>query len=189
MKYVFITGIPTAGKSYLAKKVSESLGISFVKIDDWRDEFRSDPELKKWVDFFWNKNEENYWQMTSPNQEWEDLKNQSEALWPAIFKKIEEIQRLGKPTIFEGVNILPHLAKRDLKFQGIVVLGESFDTILERNKQEPRWGRTDELIKKEAEAFWGWERPRYAEEAKKYDFKAFSDPIAAEKEIRILLDF
>jgi len=187
MRHAFITGIPTAGKSHLAKKISESLGMSFIKIDDWRDELQRDPILKEWVDFFRNKNEEEYWQITSPDQEWEDLRNQSEALWPAILKKIKETQYLDRPTIFEGVNILPHLAHRDLDFPGIVMLGDSFEVVLERNKQEPRWGSTDELIRKEAEAFWNWERPRYAAEAGKYGFKVFSDPSAAEKELTILL--
>jgi len=150
MRHAFITGIPTAGKSHLAKKISESLGMSFIKIDDWRDELQRDPILKEWVDFFRNKNEEEYWQITSPDQEWEDLRNQSEALWPAILKKIKETQYLDRPTIFEGVNILPHLAHRDLDFPGIVMLGDSFEVVLERNKQEPRWGSTDELIRKEA---------------------------------------
>ena len=79
---------------------------------------------------------------------------------------------MGKSAIFEGVNILPHLAHCDLNFKGIILLGESFEVILERNKKDPRWGQTEELQKKEAE---------------KYGFKTFSDPMLAEKELLEIL--
>jgi len=189
MKYTFITGIPASGKSYLAAKIAKAIDVQHIKIDDLREEMVNDPELKKWVDFYWNKDEKKYWDSTSYDQQWEDLNNQSEAFWPTVLKRIKDVQKSGKGAIFEGVNILPHLASRDLNFPGIVLLGESFEKILERNKRDPRWGKTEDLQLKEAEAFWNCERPRYRQEAEKYGFKAFVNSVAAEKELITIMGF
>lgn len=187
MKYAFISGIPASGKSYLARKIAKEVGIKHICIDDWREEMKSDPELEKWVDFFWNQDEVEYWKNTNCDRHWENLKNQSEAFWPAILERIEEVQKSGKPAIFEGVNILPHLTAKDLQFPGIVLLGDSLEDIFERNKKEPRWGETEELQRKEAEAFYNCEGPRYKKEAEKYKLKTFADIVEAEEELLKLL--
>lgn len=187
MKYAFISGIPASGKSYLSRKIAKEVGIKHICIDDWREEMKSDPELEKWVDFFWNQDEKEYWRATNCEQHWENLRNQSETFWPTILKRIKEIQMSGEGAIFEGVNILPYIAHRDLDFQGIVLLGESFEKIVERNKQDPRWGNTEELQIQEAEAFWNCERPKYKQEAEKYGLKTFTDITEAEEELLKLL--
>jgi len=51
MKYVFISGIPASGKSYLAAKVARTTGALHFKVDDWREEFRKNKHVN-WVDFF-----------------------------------------------------------------------------------------------------------------------------------------
>lgn len=187
MKYAFISGIPASGKSYLAAKVAKIAGALHIEIDELQKEMSNDPELKKWVMFFWDQNEAEYWKNTNCDQQWENLKNQSEAFWPTILKKIREIQKSGNTAIFEGVNILPHLAAKDLQFSGIVLVGDSLEDIFERNKKEPRWGKTKALQRKEAEAFYNCEQPRYKKEAEKYGFKTFTDIEEAEKELLKLL--
>src|SRR3989344_1223605 len=161
MKYIFISGTPASGKSYLANKIANHLGVQHVSTE--------------------------YWRITNCDQQWENLKNQSEALWPTILAKVKEIQKPGKGAIFEGVNILPHLARIDLDFEGIILLGESFKKILDRNKKDPRWGKTEELQIQEAKVFWGCERPKYKQEAEKYGYKVFSDAGQAEAELLKLL--
>ena len=187
MKYAFISGIPASGKSYLAAKVAKVVGALHIEIDELREEMGKDSELKKWAMFFWNKNEEKYWQNTSCEQQWENLKNQSEAFWPTVLKKVKEIQESGKLAIFEGVNILPHLAAKDLQFPGIILLGSSLENIFERNKKEPRWGKTEELQRMEAEGFYDCERPRYKAEAEKYGYPIFSDVKEAEEKLLKIL--
>ncbi len=182
MKCAFITGIPASGKSHLAEKVSKQLGLPHIKIDDLR-EGMSEKGLKEWVNFFWNKDEKEYWQNTDCEAHWKNIQDQSEAFWPIILAKIKEIQTSGQEAVFEGVNILPHLAHADLDFQGIVLLGDSYENILARNMQDPRWGRTQELQVLEAKAFWDCERKKYSNEAEKYGFQAFEDSILAEKEL------
>lgn len=188
MKYVFISGIPAAGKSYLAEKISKDFGIKHFLVDDWRDEMTTNPELKKWVDFFWDKDEKDYWRTASCDQHWDNIKKQSEAFWPVILKKINEIEILGTGAVFEGVNILPHLAKKNFDFSGIFLLGDSPETIFERIKNDHRWGDTEELWKLETEAFWNCERLRYKEEAEKYGFKTFSNAELGEIELIKMLN-
>ena len=183
MKYTFISGIPASGKSYLAAKVAKAVGVLHVEIDDLREEMRDDMELRKWVDFFWDQDEVEYWKNTSCDQQWENLKNQSEAFWPAILKRIRKVQESENPAIFEGVNILPHLVATDLQFSGIILAGNSLKDIFERNKKEPRWGKTEELQRKEAEAFYNCEQPMYIAEAEKYGYHVFSDIKEAEKKL------
>ncbi len=187
MKYAFISGIPASGKSHLAKKIAKNMGVLHFKIDDWREEFRKEKHAD-WVDFFWNKNESEYWDKTGCDEHWQNIAKQSEALWPDVVNKIGEVVSSGKSAIFEGVNILPHLARRDLKFEGIILLGESFEIVFERNKKDPRWGETEELQQKEAEIFFNCESPKYKAEAEKYGYKVFSDANLAEVELLKLLN-
>lgn len=187
MKQVFISGIPTAGKSFLANKVAQKTNSIHIAIDDLRSEMVKSPNLKPWVNFFLNKDEKTYWERITPKQHWKNLVGQSEAFWPTILKKIHEIQKSGKSAIFEGVNILPHLAYKDLNFSGVVLLGNSEQTVFERCVAIPRWGKTNDLQKKEAEWFFVHEGKYYKEEANKYAYKVFNDNEKAEEELIKLL--
>lgn len=187
MSYVFIGGTPASGKTYLAKKVAEQTEVFHLDLDTLRKEMRSDPQLKFWTDFFFNLDEEKYLKETSCEQHWQNLIKQSEAFWPTILNKVNEVILTHKSAIFEGVNILPHLAKKDFNFSGIFLLGGSFEQIFERNKKNPRWGQTEELQRKEAELFFNCDRQKYKEEAEKYGYKTFDNFIAAEQEVLKLL--
>jgi len=189
MKYVFITGIPTAGKSYLAKKVAQKTHSIHVDIDKLRVVMKKNSNLEPWVNFFWNKNEKKYWETITPKKHWNNLKKQSEIFWPTILQKIHKIQKTNKSAIFEGVNILPHLAYKDLNFSGIVLAGESKQLVFQRCKNDPRWGKIEELHKKEAEWFFVHEGKKYQKEAKKYGYKVFHDNKKAEKELIKLLKY
>lgn len=186
--YVFMGGIPASGKSYLSRKVAEKTGVFHLDTDTLRKEMSSDPQLEYWLNFFWNQNEELYLTETSYEDHWQNLVKQSESFWPTILKRIKGVMESNKSAIFEGVNILPHLAKRDLNFPGIYLLGKSFEEILERNKKNPRWGQTEQLQKLEAELFFNCERPRYKEEAEKYGYKIFENSEESEKELLKLLN-
>ncbi len=172
-KRLFITGIPTAGKSYFAEMVVAKISGIHVDIDDIREEIANDLKYKKWVNFYLDQDEKTYYTTTTYNEQWQNLVRQSEGVWPAILEKIKSYTNETRPVIFEGVNILPHLTKRDLPFSGVVIIGKSFEEVLERNKKEPRWGKTEELQKFEAEAFFYGERPRYKAEAEKYGYPIF----------------
>jgi hypothetical protein len=170
---LFISGIPASGKSYLANMLAEKLDGIHIAVDDIRKNLVSDPRYSKWVNFYLDQDEKDYYTNTNASDQWANLVNQSEAIWPAILEKIKGYKNESRHVIFEGVNILPHLAKRDLTFPGVVLTGESFEDIFERNKKDPRWGATIELQKMEAESFWNIERPRYKAEAEKYGYTTF----------------
>lgn len=188
MSYVFISGIPASGKSFLARKVTQKTGTFHLDIDTLREEMSKNPELEQWVNFYWNQDERKYLTETSCEEQWLNLVKQSEAFWPIILRKIDEIKKSHTPAIFESVNILPHLAARNLGFPGIVLLGESIEQIFERNKKDPRWGKTEDLQKLEAETFFNCERGNYKREAEKYGFKTFVNPDEAERELLNLLE-
>lgn len=173
MQRLFITGIPTSGKSYLAKKLAQETGGTAVLLDDFRESLASEGAYAKWVNFYLDQDEEKYYTKTSPDQQWSNLVKQSEALWPAFLEKIQSYAREEKPVIFECVNILPHLAKKDLDFPGVVLLGASYEEVSRRNKEEPRWGDSDRLQELEARSFFFVERPHYKEEADKHGYAFF----------------
>lgn len=173
MKKLFITGIPTAGKSYLAEKLANAVGGIWISTDDLREELVKNSRYKHWVNFYLDQNEYEYYTTTDYNQQWKNLVKQSEAIWPGLFEKMMELGKNDKLVIFEGVNILPHLAKKYLNFPGIVLIGKSFEEVFERNKKDPRWGETEELQKLEADAFFNGERTHYKREAEKYNYPIF----------------
>ena len=181
-KRLFITGIPTAGKSYLAKKLARELNGEWLSTDNLRAELIKNPAYKPWILFYWNQDEYVYYTTTNYDEQWNNLVKQSESLWPGILEIIKERDKNDKPIIFEGVNILPHLANNDLGCEGIVLIGKSFEEVFERIKKEPRWGKTEELQRLEAKAFFEGERIRYKEEAEKYGYKVFEDVETAYKE-------
>lgn len=76
---------------------------------------------------------------------------------------------------------------RDLSFSGVYLLGESFEETYRRNKEDPRWGNTEALQKKEAEMFYYCEGEKCKKEAEQYNFKSFSDIMEAEKELLSIL--
>jgi hypothetical protein len=89
--------------------------------------------------------------------------------------------------VFECVNLLPHIAKQYLDFPGIVLIGNSLEKVLERNKQAPRWGNTPELQELEAKWFFEVERPRYMADPKKCNYPVFeSADEAFEKALQFL---
>ncbi len=170
---LFITGIPTSGKSYLAKRLASDVGGIVVQLDHHRDAIRDDERYKRWIQFYWNLDEKKYYDETSPTDQWNNLVAQSEALWPAFLEKIDSYSEEPRPVIFECVNMLPHIVKKDITFPGIVLVGHSYETILERNIADPRWGNTRELQEMEAHSFFNVERPNYMREAHEFGYETF----------------
>lgn len=176
MNSIFITGIPTVGKSTLAKKLAAEFGMEIFCTDVAHKEWRDDPELVAWLDFFRNQNETLYWQNTSADQDWKNLVQQSHALWPRIKAPIERALVSKTPTIFEGVNLLPSLVKKDFpQIPGIVLINTNPDTFFARNRQHPRWGRTETLQRQEANAFALEQSPRYAKEGQAAGYWIFEE--------------
>ena len=174
-KRLFITGIPTSGKSYLAKKLANELGGVAVLLDDLREKISSDKKYKKWTNFYFDKDEEEYLSNHSPEKRWQDFVLQSEGLWSAFMAEIKKYENETRPVIFECVNLLPHLTKQHLDFPGVVLVGESYEETLKRNKDDPRWGNTEKLQIMEAKNFFFEEGPLFKKEAEKYGYPVFKN--------------
>lgn len=172
-KRLFITGIPTAGKSYLAKKLVEAIpGGHAVHLDDFRELIAQKEDYRKWTDYL-NWDEKKYLTEVSPERMWNNLVAQSEALWPEFLEKIEGYSEEQASIVFECVNILPHLAKKSLNFPGVVLIGSSCEQTLERIRKEKRWSDDPILQEFEAKMFFEVERPRYKLEGEKCGYPVF----------------
>ena len=172
-KRLFITGIPTSGKSYLARKLASRTNGVFVELDDFRESLSKEEKYNKWTQFYLDQNEEEYYTKTSPEEQWNNLVAQSEGLWPAFLEHIESYSNESRPVIFECVNMLPHIVKNAVDFPGVVLIGSSYEEVFERNMKDPRWGKTPYLQELEAKSFFYIERPRYKDEAEKYGYPVF----------------
>lgn len=62
---LFITGIPTAGKSYLARKLAEKFEAKVILLDDFREDLAKDERYKSFVNFYLNQDELEYYTKTS----------------------------------------------------------------------------------------------------------------------------
>lgn len=186
-KRLLVTGIPTGGKSYLSRKLAAEVGGISVSLDHHRQEISSDERYQKWIQFYWNKDEKEYFTNTSPEEQWQNLVNQSEALWPAFLEKIDSYSEETRPVIFESVNLLPHIVKEDTDFPGIVLVGASYESVLERNIADPRWGNTKELQEMEAHSFYNVERPNYIKEAEQFGYPVFQTADEAYETAKALL--
>jgi predicted kinase len=184
MNSVFIGGIPNAGKSTLAKKLAKEFGMNHIDLDLFREQIWQNPELRYWEDFFSNMDELQYWNETSMEDHWENIKKQSEAFWVVFLQEIRNKMKNG-PVVFEAVNVLPHLAKQE-GFNGVYLIASSIDEIYERNKVRPRWGETDDLWKIEAEKFYQ-EGEFYKKEAEALGYKVFTNPVEAQEELEKLI--
>lgn len=187
MKYVFIGGIPTAGKSFLAKKIADETGAIHVEIDLLREKMAKDPKLKPWVNWYTDQDEEEYFKKIDNDLGWTHLKNQSEAYWATIEKKVSEIKKTGKKAVFEGYNLLPHLVSKNFDFTGIYLKAPKPEEILKRIEMKKRWGSGNKLHKMEVKFFIECFDHNFMKDAKRYGYKCFSNSIKAEKEIMNLL--
>lgn len=186
--YVFIGGTPAAGKSYMAKKFAEDSGldITVVSIDDLREEWGKDPHLAKWVNIFSDKDENEYWKTADFEQHSQLLIQQSEAFFPKILEKVEQVKSQEENALFEGVNLLPHLVYKHFGIPGFFLVNQNFNTVLTRLETAPRWGRSRDLQAMEARYFIEYDARFIREQSEKYGFKTFSDSSKAEAELRRL---
>lgn len=189
--YVFVGGTPAAGKTVTTLEFvkNSKLPIHHVGIDDFRKEWSTNPELAYWVNFLWNKNEEEYWNSTSYEEYTSHLTSQAEAFWPYVKKIVEETKQNHTNAIFEGVNLLPHLVKEYTADKALFLIQEDENVVWERIKKAPRWGNADHLKKLEAHFFVEYDARFIKEEAKKNNLPVFTSPQALVDELNKIFSF
>jgi 2-phosphoglycerate kinase len=184
MPHVFIGGVPAAGKTTLAKKLAYETGAKLYSIDSWRDEVRDHPHYGKAVKFFSDQDEDLYWQQHKPVDYWNHLVWQAETLWPHFEQKIANYSP-NDHIIFEGVYILPHLAKSS-KLQGVYLVCEDEQILYDRIRRVNRWGNLEHQLRTEAKYF--SERSKILRiEAEKYGYNFFYDKTKAKHELLKIL--
>jgi len=174
-KRIFITGIPTSGKSFLAKEIARRHDGIHVDLDQEREKMSHLHEYSEWVNFYSNKDEKKYFDSTTEQDRWDDLVKQSKNFLPYFLKKIAEYKNEEKFVIFECVNLLPELTFDKIDFPGIVLIGNSYEETLARLEEKSRWGSTKDLQELEAKQFYIEQGRRYKESAEKYGYKVFKN--------------
>lgn len=190
---IFITGIPTAGKSYLARRLVRETGGICLETDNLWETLAQDSRYRPGASFFLSADRSVSFADRDYETQWQILVRHHEQVWPGILDKIRDYElgriplkskiaaRLRKlfdaqrPLIFEGASLLPHLARRDLPFPGIVLIGRSFQDVLDRNREKPRWGASEKLQRLSAHSFWHVHRPHYIAEAERCGYPIFEN--------------
>ncbi|MFA6177509.1 MAG: AAA family ATPase [Candidatus Paceibacterota bacterium] len=185
-KRLIITGIPTIGKTSLAKRLAEATGGIFVSADDVRHELRPDPKYTDATNFWKNKNKRTYYIKTSYAQQWKNIVSQSEKLWEGMLNKINSYANEEKPVIFEGVSFLPHLVHKDLNIPCMVIAGATLEEVVEKNKDKPVWENTE--LELQSAAFFLGDQPYFKAEAEKYNYPVFTNNDIAFKEALKILE-
>lgn len=183
--YYFIGGVPTAGKSHLAKEFisDSSLKIEYVKIDILKNNLRIDKELAKWVNFFRDQDENVYWEKTSCTEHMKNFVMQSEALWPHLLTQMNELMNTHEHIIFEGTSLIPKIMRKYTNLNGLYMVPKSLETIYIRLIAHSRWGKTNNLKRQEAKCFFEGNSEYIKVEAKKYGYKIFNDYDLANQEL------
>jgi hypothetical protein len=73
---------------------------------------------------------------------------------------------------------------KETNLKGVCLISNSVSEIFERNKKAPRWGSTEDLQLKEAEAFVNCEALHYKKEAEKYEYEVFTSIKEAEETLK-----
>lgn len=112
---ILIGGAPTTGKSTMAAQLSRQLQIPWMSTDQIRDIMRLVARREDYSALFTPEGygAERFLTEFSAEQIADMELAQGEAVWPGIKAFIEDNYTWKDGFILEGVNILPHLIKRD----------------------------------------------------------------------------
>ncbi len=110
-RIILIGGMPTVGKSTIAKKLSEHFGLPWMSTDQVREIMKSaiDPSSSSPLRISGGVAAEEYFKKFTPKQIAEMEYEQGVATWPGISFMINNDWTWRDGFILEGVNILPKL--------------------------------------------------------------------------------
>lgn len=161
---LFVTGNSTAGKSTLARDAAKKLKVAVESGDHMRVSLYRDRVYGPTARFYESQADESeYYATTSERERWENLRRQSERLWPALSMKVLAAYRIArKPIVVEGVNFMPDLVARDFPDHPIIaIVCDDEESVRARLAEKPRWGRTPDLQMLEAREIAKEQAPRY----------------------------
>lgn len=112
---ILVGGMPTAGKSTIAKNLSEHLSLPWISTDQIGIMMRAvatrenHPELFTWEDYDGFE----YLNQFTSDEIADNEFAKGEAVWPGVRKLIKEDHSWKNGFIIEGDDVLPHLVAKD----------------------------------------------------------------------------
>jgi len=148
-RIILIGGMPTVGKSTIAKKLSEHYGLPWMSSDQIREIMKSaiDPSVDSALNGSVDMNAKEYFEKFTVQQIADMEYEQSVATWPGISFMINNDWTWRDGFILEGVNVLPKLVadeqtKRD-NVQAIFLTDNDESRTREVVFTRGLWGKAD----------------------------------------------
>lgn len=184
-KIILIGGSPTAGKSYLAKKISEELKLPWISTDTIREQMRKIVRKKDYPGLFQHSEATSKMavEFLTHNTAEEIVNHQnreSEDVWKGV-KALIETDYVWKSFIIEGVAILPRfvskVVKKNKNIKAIFLIDEDVDRVRKNIFTRGLWDEPSKYPDgvKEKEVEWVIAFNNFIKrEAKKYKFSVVS---------------
>jgi 2-phosphoglycerate kinase len=107
---ILVGGMPTAGKSTVAKALADYFSLPWISTDHIRIIMREVVNRDEYPKLF---NPKDYLEKMSPSEIVQLKIDQAEAIWVAVRRLIKDDYTWREGFIVEGVNILPRLVQQD----------------------------------------------------------------------------
>ncbi len=182
---ILIGGAPTAGKSYVARKIAEELKLPWISTDTIREQMREIVSKKDYPRLFFHsgadsKMAEIYLSKHTPKQIVKNQNEESKDVWKGV-KAIIDTDYVWGSFIIEGVAILPSLISKAVKnnqeIKAFFIVDDDVDRIRRTIFTRGLWDSADKYPDKvkEKEVKWVIEFNKFiTDEAKKYGFPVIS---------------
>lgn len=119
---ILIGGAPTVGKSTLAKKIAQELGLPWISTDQIRGVLKSVADRQKYPELFHSTGltAEEFLTQYSASEVAKMEYDQATEVWPGVRALIDNDSDWQDGCVVEGVNIVPHLVHRDYANSDVV---------------------------------------------------------------------
>lgn len=184
-KVILIGGSPTAGKSYIAKKIARELKAPWISTDAIRMQMRGIVRKEDYPALFYHAKATpemgvDFLNKNTAKEIVEIVNKESEDVWRGT-KALIEKDRYWKLFVIEGVAILPHLVtnftKNNKEIVALFLIDEDIERIRQTVFTRGLWGEAksypDDVKEKEVEWVMAFNE-FIKKEAKKYGFPVVS---------------
>jgi len=179
-KIILIGGSPTTGKSYIARKLAESLKLPWISTDTVREQMRKLVDKKDYPKLFVHANANGktalrYLSENSAQTIVQNEVNESIEVWQGV-KALIETDYVWGSFIIEGVAVLPSLVKKlsikNKNIRAVFLIDENIDRVRKTVFTRGLWDNANTYPDsiKEKEVAWVLAFNQYLiKEAKKYN--------------------
>lgn len=180
---ILIGGAPTAGKSFVTRKLSEELSMPWISTDAIREVMRQIVRKKDYPELFYYSNHhttaEKYLTKHTPDQIVMHQNKESVEVWKGI-RALIDTDYNWKSFIVEGIAILPNLVarfyKKDKMIKPIFLVNSDREwirkVVFTRGLWDDAWKYPDSVKEKEVE--WALKLNAWIKkEAKKYKYPIY----------------